>query len=85
MRKCIIIPDSFKGTMSSQEVCSIIEKSVKEHYPQCDVTSIPVADGGEGTVDCFLASMQGERCMLKWKMLSVKISDASMEDLAIWL
>lgn len=61
MRKCIIIPDSFKGTMSSQEVCSIIEKSVKEHYPQCDVTSIPVADGGEGTVDCFLASMQGEK------------------------
>ncbi|MGN0703829.1 MAG: glycerate kinase [Lentihominibacter sp.] len=61
MKKCIIIPDSFKGTMSSQEVCSIIEKSVKEHYPQCDVTSIPVADGGEGTVDCFLASMQGEK------------------------
>lgn len=61
MRKCIIIPDSFKGTMSSQEVCSIIERTIKKHYPHCDAISIPVADGGEGTVDCFLSSMQGEK------------------------
>ena len=49
MKKCIIIPDSFKGTMSALEFCQIAEKTVKRHMPGCEVLTIPVADGGEGT------------------------------------
>lgn len=51
MKKIVLIPDSFKGTMSSAEVCGIMVRAVKAHYPGCEVVSIPVADGGEGTVD----------------------------------
>ncbi|MDC7290044.1 glycerate kinase [Blautia schinkii] len=61
MRKCIIVPDSFKGTLSAVRVCEIMEHKVKEHFSGCKVMTIPVADGGEGTVDCFLYAMEGRR------------------------
>lgn len=61
MKKCVIIPDSFKGTISSVEICSIVKGKILEYYPDCDVITIPVADGGEGTVDCFLHAMDGSK------------------------
>lgn len=61
MNKCVIIPDSFKGTLSSTQICEIIASKVKEFYPECEVIQIPVADGGEGTVDCFLHAMQADK------------------------
>ena len=59
MKKCIIIPDSFKGTMTSPEVCDIMSAAVKGRFPDCEVIGIPVADGGEGTVDCLLKAKAG--------------------------
>ena len=61
MKKVILIPDSFKGTMSSIEICSIMKEQIKKHYPKCDVLSIAVADGGEGSVEAFLSSLGGEK------------------------
>ncbi len=61
MKKCILIPDSFKGTMSSQEVCSLMSSAITSYYKDVQIVSIPVADGGEGTVDSFLASVGGEK------------------------
>lgn len=61
MKKCIIIPDSFKGTMSSIEICEIIRSKVMEHYPDCEAITIPIADGGEGTVDCFLHALHAKK------------------------
>ena len=61
MKKVILMPDSFKGTMSSSEICAIMKEKILEHYPDCIIESIPVADGGEGTVDCFLEAMGGEK------------------------
>lgn len=64
MKKFVLIPDSFKGTLSSAQVCAISEKKIKEIYPQAQVISIPVADGGEGSVDCFLSAMAGEKVIV---------------------
>ena len=61
MKKVILIPDSFKGTMSSAEICSIMSRVVKKHYSECEVISIPVADGGEGSVDAFLDAVGGRK------------------------
>lgn len=61
MKKIVLIPDSFKGTLSSTQICGIMENKIKEHYPSCEVVSIPVADGGEGSVDCFLRAMGGKK------------------------
>lgn len=67
MKKFVLIPDSFKGTMSSSDVCAILSERVRAYYPDADVVSIPVADGGEGSVDAFLASMGGEKVPLTVK------------------
>lgn len=65
MNKCILIPDSFKGTMSSSEICSMMKDAIHTYYPEADVVSIPVADGGEGTVDSFLEALGGEKITLE--------------------
>lgn len=61
MKKAVLIPDSFKGTLSSAQICAIMEKAILRHFPDCDVRSIPVADGGEGSVDAFLTALGGEK------------------------
>lgn len=61
LKKVVVIPDSFKGTIPSAEFCRIAGQVIKRHMPQCEVISIPVADGGEGSVDCFLTALGGER------------------------
>jgi glycerate kinase len=64
MKRIILIPDSFKGTMSSQEICSVMEEQIHRYYPQVEVVSIPVADGGEGSVDSFLAAVGGKKIFI---------------------
>ena len=67
MKKFLLIPDSFKGTMSSGEICSIMKEEILRYYPGAEVVSIPVADGGEGSVDAFLTAMGGRKVPLTVK------------------
>jgi glycerate kinase len=67
MKKIVLIPDSFKGTMSSSEICGIMEQTIHKYYPEAQVVSIPVADGGEGSVDSFLAAVGGRKVPLSVK------------------
>ena len=67
MKNVIIAPDSFKGTLSSPEVCSIISDTLKEKYPDCITTLIPVADGGEGTSEAYLNIFGGKKVYMKAK------------------
>lgn len=67
MKKIVLIPDSFKGTMSSAEICAIMAGQIKAHEPDAEIISIPVADGGEGSVDAFITAMGGERISLTVK------------------
>ena len=57
MKKCIVISDSFKGTLSSLEICQIARESILRFFPDCQVLTAPVADGGEGLVECFEAAI----------------------------
>ena len=67
MRKIVLVPDSFKGTMSSEEICQIMGEVIKGYYVDTEIVSIPVADGGEGTVESFLKAIGGERITLPVK------------------
>ena len=60
MKRIVTVPDSFKGTLSSKEICDIIRERVGVHFPDAELVSLPVADGGEGSVDCFLSATRGE-------------------------
>lgn len=72
MQNFILVPDSFKGTLSAIEVCNIMKSSIKKLYKDANIISVPVADGGEGTVDAFLYALGGEK-------KSVWVSDAFNE------
>lgn len=61
MKKAVVVPDSFKGTIPSERICEIFEETINKVHPGCEVVKIPVADGGEGSVNCFLNAVGGER------------------------
>lgn len=67
MKKAVLIPDSFKGTMSSSEIISIMKERILHYHPECQIVSIPVADGGEGSVDSFLTALGGEKIHVRTK------------------
>lgn len=60
MKKIIIIPDSFKGSLSSLEVCNAIEEGILKVFKDAKIKKIPVADGGEGTVDSVIYAAGGK-------------------------
>ncbi|MDD3068272.1 MAG: glycerate kinase [Acholeplasmataceae bacterium] len=64
-KKFVIIPDSFKGTLSSIEVCDIIENEILNVFNDAEIKKIPVADGGEGSVDAFLEGLKGEKVFVE--------------------
>jgi len=61
MKKIILAPDSFKGTVSSLDICNIMGAAARRSFPECEIIRIPVADGGEGTVESMLAAAGGEK------------------------
>lgn len=56
----LLAPDSFKGTLSAVDVCDIIESVLKKEIPNCNITKLPVADGGEGLCLGFAKVCNGE-------------------------
>lgn len=58
--KIIIAPDSFKGSCSAIEAANSIEKGVKKVFGECETVKMPIADGGEGTVEALILSTGGE-------------------------
>ena len=58
MRTIVVVPDSFKSTMSSTRVCEIMVRALTRHL-DTKVVALPVADGGEGTIDAYLAAVGG--------------------------
>lgn len=67
MNKIVIAADSFKGSVSSLEVADAAEVAILKNFPDCRVLKIPMADGGEGTVDALIAALGGKEisCMVK--------------------
>ena len=65
MKKIIIAPDSFKGSLTSVEVADAIEAGIKEVFPNCETVKIPIADGGEGTMDTLVSALGGQKVKVK--------------------
>ncbi len=61
MKRFIIAPDSFKGTMPADEAASVIQNAIFTHIPDAQITCLPMADGGEGMVEAYLRILGGER------------------------
>ncbi len=58
--KIVIAPDSYKESLSALAVATAIEQGFSEIFPTAEYVKLPVADGGEGTVEAMVAATQGE-------------------------
>jgi len=65
--KIVIAPDSFKGSLSAKEAADNIEIGIKRVLKDADIIKVPMADGGEGTVQSLIDSTGGEIIKLKVK------------------
>ncbi|ANR78594.1 glycerate kinase [Kosakonia sacchari] len=57
--KIVIAPDSYKESLSALDVATAIESGFREIFPTAEYVKIPVADGGEGTVEAMVAATDG--------------------------
>lgn len=56
----VVAPDSYKGSVSALGVAQAMERGILRVFPEAEVRQIPIADGGEGTVDALVAATGGE-------------------------
>lgn len=66
MNKVMIVPDSFKGTMTSAQVCEIIKNTINDYDSNIETLTLPIADGGEGTLECI-------KNTLGWQEISTEV------------
>lgn len=60
----LIAPDSFKGSLSADQVARTIQEALLEEWDHLSITTKPMADGGEGTIEAILAATKGKRIQL---------------------
>lgn len=60
MKKVLIAPDSFKGSLSAERFCSVSADTLKKIDPEMRIDQIPMADGGEGTVKALVYYTKGQ-------------------------
>lgn len=75
MRRFIIVPDSFKGSIASDEAADVLAEVIEEKL-HCETIKLPIADGGEGSVDCILRAKGGVKKYVKVHSPEGKIIDA---------
>ncbi|MFR0614515.1 glycerate kinase [Lactobacillus porci] len=59
--KFVLAPDSFKESMTAKEVCQAMARGIRKVFPESEIVEVPMADGGEGTVDALVDANQGEK------------------------
>lgn len=57
--KVVVAPDSFKGSISAREICASVKKGVLRSFPTASVYEMPLADGGEGTMENLVHATGG--------------------------
>ena len=63
--RIVIAPNAFKGSLSALEAATAIGEGIRNAVPDADLVLVPIADGGDGTVDALVAATQGDRRTLR--------------------
>ena len=71
----VVAPDSFKGSLTARQAADAIERGVRRVTPDADIISIPMADGGEGTVRALVDATGG-------RLISVRVTGPLGEPVA---
>ncbi|MFR1759169.1 MAG: glycerate kinase, partial [Christensenellaceae bacterium] len=56
----LLAPDSFKGSLSSSQIIEALAQAAHDLMPDAVLTPVPIADGGEGTVEAMAAASGGK-------------------------
>ena len=59
--KFVLAPDKFKGSLTGIEFCDVVEEGILTVLPQAEILKVPLADGGDGTIDILDYHLHGER------------------------
>ena len=65
MKTFILAPDSFKESMTAEQACSAMQRGIQKAIPDAQFIHVPMADGGEGTVDALIAARQGRKIQIQ--------------------
>ena len=71
--KLLFASDSFKGSLTSEKTVELLSQAAREVFGECECSGVPVADGGEGTVEAVIAAEHGE-------YINVKVHGPLMEE-----
>lgn len=71
--KLLFASDSFKGSLTSEKTVELLSRAAREVFGECECSGVPVADGGEGTVEAVIAAEHGE-------YINVKVHGPLMEE-----
>ena len=63
--KLLFASDSFKGSLTSEKTVELLQRAAREVFGACECSGVPVADGGEGTVEAVITAEQGEQVTVK--------------------
>lgn len=63
--KFVLAPDSFKESMTAKEVCQAMENGIRKVLPDVKIISVPMSDGGEGTMDSLIDATNGQKYAVK--------------------
>lgn len=58
--KVVVAPNAFKGTLTAAQAATAIARGVREVFPDAEIVEVPVADGGDGTLDALVSAKRGE-------------------------
>lgn len=72
MKKIVIAVDSFKGCLSSSAIAEAVERGIRSVFPECEILKVPIADGGEGTVEALTEATQGQ-------LITIPVHDPLMQ------
>ncbi|MFG6686935.1 glycerate kinase [Mariniflexile sp. HNIBRBA6329] len=72
--KIVLAPDKFKGSLTGLQFCNAVEEGIKEVLPKAEIIKMPLADGGDGTIDILDYHLQGKR-------VKVKVNDPLFRDI----
>ncbi len=60
MTKIILAPDKFKGSLTGMEFCDAVERGIRKHTSDVEIIKLPLADGGDGTIEVLNFYLEGE-------------------------
>lgn len=65
MKTFILAPDSFKESMTAQQACMAMQRGIQKAIPDAQFIHVPMADGGEGTVDALITARKGRQVAIQ--------------------